>query len=114
QLAADGINARVVDLYSVKPVDYETLAAASQATGGRLVVVEDHWAEGGIGDAVLAAFSDKDERPRIVKLAVHDMPGSGKGAELLHQAGIDADAIVTAAKRLAALGPQLSGAKAAA
>jgi transketolase len=114
QLAADGINARVIDLYSVKPVDYDTLAAASRATGGRLIVVEDHWAEGGMGDAVLSAFSDKDERPRVVKLAVHDMPGSGKGAELLHQAGIDADRIVSTAKRLAELGPQLSGAQAAA
>jgi transketolase len=113
QLASDGINARVVDLYSVKPVDYDTLAAASSATGGRLLVVEDHWAEGGMGDAVLSAFSDKDERPRIVKLAVHDMPGSGKGAELLKAAGIDAGAIVTAAKRLANLGPQIGSPAAA-
>ena len=104
-LAADGINARVIDLYSVKPVDADTLAAASSATGGRLVVVEDHWAEGGIGDAVLDVFADADERPRVVKLAVHEIPGSGKGAELLHAAGIDADAIE--ARRLVDLGPQI-------
>jgi transketolase len=107
-LAQDGIHARVIDLYSVKPVDAETLTAASRATGGRLVVAEDHWAEGGIGDAVLDVFADADERPRVVKLAVHEIPGSGKGAELLHAAGIDADAIVTAAKRLAELGPQIA------
>jgi transketolase len=106
-LASDGINARVVDLYSVKPVDADTLSAASSATGGRLVVVEDHWAEGGIGDAVLDVFADADERPRVVKLAVHEIPGSGKGAELLHAAGIDAEAIERAARRLVDLGPQI-------
>jgi transketolase len=113
-LAADGIAARVIDLYSVKPVDVETLSAASTATGGRLITVEDHWPEGGIGDAVLSAFADADERPRVVKLAVDHLPGSGKGAELLHDCGIDSDAIVAAAKRLAALGPQISGAAATA
>src|SRR5450755_603818 len=111
-LASDGINARVVDLYSVKPVDADTLAAASSATGGRLVVVEDHWAEGGIGEAVLSVFADADERPRVVKLAVHEIPGSGKGAELLHAAGIDAEAIEGAARRLAELGPQIGSAAA--
>ena len=113
-LAAEGINARVIDLYSVKPVDTETLLAASAATGGRIVTVEDHWPEGGIGDAVLSAFADTDERPRVVKLAVTHLPGSGKGAELLHDCGVDSDAIVAAAKRLAALGPQLSAAPTAA
>ena len=107
-LAQDGIHARVIDLYSVKPVDDVTLAAASAATGGRLVVAEDHWVEGGIGDAVQSVFADTDERPRIVKLAVHEIPGSGKGAELLHAAGIDADAIVAAARRLVELGPQVA------
>ena len=107
-LAGDGVHARVIDLYSVKPVDYDTLAVASRATGGRLVVAEDHWPEGGIGDAVLSAFADADERPRVVKLAVDHLPGSGKGAELLHDCGIDADAIVAAAKRLVELGPQIA------
>jgi transketolase len=113
-LAADGINARVIDLYSVKPLDVDTLAAASRATGGRFVVAEDHWVEGGIGEAVLTAFADADERPRVVQLAVHEIPGSGKGAELLHAAGIDADAIVAAGKRLAGLGPQIASAAAGA
>jgi transketolase len=106
------VNARVIDLYSVKPVDAETLQAASRATGGRLVVVEDHWPEGGIGDAVLGVFADADERPRVVKLAVTHLPGSGKMAELLADCGIDADHIATAARRLVELGPQLSGAAA--
>ncbi|HET8979789.1 MAG TPA: transketolase [Solirubrobacteraceae bacterium] len=113
-LAEDGINARVIDAYSVKPIDSETLIAASAATGGRVVVAEDHWAEGGLGDAVLGVFADTDERPRVVRLAVTDMPGSGKGAELLRQAGIDAEAIVTAARRLAEMGPQISTSAAAA
>jgi len=112
-LASEGVNARVIDLYSVKPVDFDTLAAASHATGGRLVVVEDHWPEGGIGDAVLSAFADTDERPRIVKLAVTHLPGSGKMAELLADCGIDADAIVAAARRLVELGPQIGSAAAA-
>ena len=113
-LAADGINARVIDLYSVKPIDHETLAAASAATGGRFVVVEDHWPEGGIGEAVISSFADSDERPRVVKLAVTHLPGSGKPAELMADCGIDADAIVAAARRLAELGPQVgAGATAA-
>jgi transketolase len=107
RLAEDGVHARVIDLYSIKPVDADTLAAASHATGGRLVTVEDHWAEGGLGDAVQDVFADADERPRIVKLAVRTLVGSGTGAELLHATGIDADAIVKAAKRLAELGPQV-------
>jgi transketolase len=108
-LAQDGISARVIDLYSVKPLDTATLTAASQATGGRLVVVEDHWPEGGIGDAVLSAFADADERPRVVKLAVTHLPGSGKPAELLADTGIDADHIIQAARRLAEIGPQIGG-----
>jgi transketolase len=106
-LAGDGINARVIDLYSVKPVDEETLERASLATGGRLVVAEDHRSEGGIGEAVISAFADKDQRPRVIKLAVDELPGSGTGAELMHQAQIDADAIVAAARRLVELGPQI-------
>jgi len=101
-LAAEGVAARVIDLYSIKPLDSETLLAASEATGGRIVTVEDHWAEGGLGDAVLAALADIENPPRIVKLAVRDMPRSGKPEELLAAAGIDAEHIATAARRLAA------------
>ncbi len=100
KLAEDGISARVIDLYSVKPVDVQTLHEAAAATGGRLVTAEDHRPEGGIGDAVLDAFADSDEPTRVIKLAVHELPGSGKPAELLAQAKIDADAIVDAAREL--------------
>jgi transketolase len=103
ELARDGINARVIDVYSVKPLDADTLERASLATGGRLVVAEDHRPEGGIGEAVLSAFADRDHRPRVIKLAVDELPGSGTGAELMHQAGIDADAIAAAARRLVEL-----------
>jgi transketolase len=101
-LAEDGIAARVIDLYSIKPLDRETLEAAVGATGGKLVTVEDHWPEGGLGDAVLAALADVDEPLRVVKLAVNGMPTSGKPEELLAAAGIDAEHIAVAARRLVA------------
>jgi transketolase len=101
-LAEEGIAARVVDLYSIKPLDAETLAAAAEATRGRIVTVEDHWAEGGLGDAVASALADSDEPPRVVKLAVREMPRSGKPAELLAAAGIDAEHVAAAARRLVA------------
>jgi transketolase len=99
-LAEDGIAARVVDLYSIKPIDTATLREAAEATQGRLVTVEDHWAEGGLGDAVLAALADDEAPPRVVKLAVREMPKSGKPDELLAAAGIDAEHIAAAARRL--------------
>ena len=100
ELAQDGIGARVVDLYSVKPIDVAGLREAAEATQGRLVTVEDHWPEGGIGESVLAAFADADERPRVEILAVRELPGSGKPAELLEAAGIDAAHIADAARQL--------------
>jgi transketolase len=99
-LADEGVHARVIDLYSVKPIDVETLRAAAETTGGRLVTAEDHWPEGGLGEAVLSAFGDADERPRMVHLAVREMPTSGKPEELLAAAGIDAEHIAEAARRL--------------
>ena len=98
-LAKDGVSARVIDLYSVKPLDVETLRAAADATG-RIVTVEDHWPEGGIGEAVLSALADYDERPRVTVLAVREMPTSGKPAELLAAAGIDAAHIADEARQL--------------
>jgi len=95
-LAADGIEARVIDLYSVKPVDEATLRSLAMP----IVTVEDHWPEGGLGDAVLGALADADDRQRVVKLAVSGMPRSGKPAELLAEAGIDAEHIAGAARRL--------------
>jgi transketolase len=92
---------RIIDAYSVKPIDRSTLQQAAKDTGGKLVVVEDHWFEGGLGDAVLNAFVGVGAQPpRIVKLAVTKMPGSGTAAELLKAAGIDAEAIVKAVKSL--------------
>jgi transketolase len=99
RLARDGVEARVIDLYSVKPVDTDTLARAAAETGG-IVTVEDHWPEGGLGDAVLGAVSGARQSARVRKLAVGVMPGSGTSEELIHEAGIDADAIVTAAREL--------------
>jgi len=97
-LAADGLPARVIDLYSIKPVDARVLRTAAADTGC-FVTVEDHWAEGGLGDVVLAAFANGHQAPRITKLAVHTMPGSATPAEQLHAAGIDAKAIEAAALR---------------
>jgi transketolase len=88
RLAAEGVAARVIDLYSVKPIDAHTLIEAAEATGV-IVTVEDHHPEGGIGDAVLEVFAERDSRPRIVTLAVRVMPTSGTPDELLAQAGID-------------------------
>jgi transketolase len=99
-LEADGISARVVDCYSIKPIDAETLRAAASQTG-LLVTVEDHWIEGGLGDAVLAALADGGELSgRVVKVAVTQMPGSGTPEELRDWAGISAAAIVDRVRSL--------------
>ncbi|MFF8593664.1 transketolase [Streptomyces sp. NPDC015220] len=98
-LDREGIRVRVVDLYSVKPVDRATLRQAAEDTGC-LLTVEDHRAEGGLGDAVLDAFLDGRPVPRLVRLAVRTMPGSASPAEQLHAAGIDAESIAAAARLL--------------
>jgi transketolase len=96
-LGADGIGARVLDCYSVKPIDAEAVRAAARECGA-IVTVEDHAPEGGLGDAVLEALADADDRPVVTKLAVRELPGSGSPEELLHGAGIDAEAIAAAAR----------------
>jgi transketolase len=97
--AADRLEgARVIDCYSIKPIDGATLAAAARETG-HLVVVEDHWPEGGLGEAVLAALAEQGVSAKVTHLAVREMPRSGKPDELLHAFGIDADAIVEAARK---------------
>lgn len=98
-LEAEGIHARVIDLYSVKPMDTETVKEAARETGG-IITVEDHWPEGGLGDAVLDALAQEQPHPLVVKLAVRLMPGSGTPAELLAAAGIDAAHIADAAREL--------------
>ena len=89
----------MIDAYSIKPIDGDTLLAAAEATG-KLVTVEDHFPEGGLGDAVLAALAERDEQARVVKLAVSEMPRSGKPEELLSAYGIDAEHIADAARQL--------------
>ncbi|MFJ6350578.1 transketolase [Streptomyces sp. NPDC092046] len=98
-LAADGVRARVVDLYSVKPVDTDTLVRAARETGA-LVVVEDHHPEGGIGEAVLSALAPGGHQPAFAHLAVTRLPGSGTTAELLDEAGISRGHIARAARGL--------------
>jgi transketolase len=106
QLAEDGIRARVIDLYSVKPIDSETLSAAVAATGGRLVVAEDHYPAGGLGSAVTDALLEAGPQPlHLAHLCVRDLPGSGSSTELLAAAGIDAEHIVAAARDLVQLVP---------
>ena len=100
QLGRDGIAARVVDLYSVKPIDTETLVTAAAATGDRLVVVEDHYPAGGIGSAVLEALNDAGHPARLVHLAVRGLPGSGTPAELMDAAGISTGHVVQAAREV--------------
>jgi transketolase len=98
QLGEQGIHARVIDLYSVKPLDGATLREAAADTGGRLLVVEDHHPEGGLGSAVMEELAA--ERCRIAHLAVSNLPGSGSTAELLDDVGISARHIVNAAEGL--------------
>ncbi|HEX6450037.1 MAG TPA: transketolase C-terminal domain-containing protein, partial [Trebonia sp.] len=105
-LAGDGVAARVIDAYSVKPIDAVTLREAAAATG-RIVTVEDHWPEGGLGDAVLSALAavpgqSSRTLPAVSKLAVSSMPGSAAPEEQLRLAGIDRDSIAAAAADLVA------------
>jgi transketolase len=95
RLAVEGVTARVLDCYSIKPIDAATLLAAARDTGV-LVTVEDHWPEGGLGDAVLEALAEFPDAVRVRKLAVREMPASGSPGELLAGAGLDADHIVAA------------------
>lgn len=101
ELARGGIASRVIDLYSIKPLDRDTLIEACRATNGRLVVAEDHYPQGGIGGAVMEALADADIPPLHVKLlGVSGLPMSGQPSELLDAAGISARHIVAAARNL--------------
>ncbi len=99
ELQEKGLLVRVIDLYSVKPLDVETLQRAAGETGV-LITVEDHYPEGGLGDGVLDALAGLPCKFR--KLAVTDLPRSGKAAELMDQFGISARVIVEAVKQLVA------------
>ena len=100
-LAQKKIAARVIDLYSVKPIDVKTLREAARATKGRFVIVEDHYPQGGLGAAVLEAFAPENGL-QIAHLAVKGLPTSGKPEELMNAAGISARHIVAAATKLLA------------
>ena len=101
RLAAEGIAIRVIDLFSVQPIDRETLIEAARATRGRVVTVEDHYAHGGLGDAVLSALAS--EKATVHKLAVRGIARSGRSDELLDKFSISARHIVEAVKGLARL-----------
>ncbi|CAF1127436.1 unnamed protein product [Didymodactylos carnosus] len=90
---------RVIDLFSVKPIDHETLLSSVKATNNKLIVVEDHYPEGGLGEAVMSALCD-EVGVKIVHLAVREVARSGKSAELLSKYGIDCDHIVQAVLKL--------------
>jgi transketolase len=100
QLAGRGIGARVIDLYSIKPVDVGSLREASRVTGGRFVVAEDHYPEGGLGSAVMEALASDPTPPRVEQCAVRTLPGSGAPADTMEAAGITPAHIVAAAERL--------------
>lgn len=99
ELASGGINARVIDAYSVKPIDVATLRQALADTE-LIIVTEDHWLEGGLGDAVLSGLAEGGQAlsGRVIKLGVSQMPGSGKPGELRDWAGISASKIAAAAR----------------
>jgi transketolase len=98
QLKAAGIFVRVIDLYSIVPIDRATLIDSARVTQGRILTVEDHYAHGGLGDAVLSAVGS--EGIRVHKLAVRAIPHSGKPDELVDHFGIGARTIVETAKQI--------------
>ena len=97
-LAKEHIAIRVIDAYSVQPIDRAALVAAGRATGGRMITVEDHYAHGGLGDAVSEAVWD--QAFRVKRLAVREIPRSGQPEELLDRFGISSRAIVDAVREL--------------
>src|ERR671913_1402089 len=101
ELQDSGLAVRIIDAYSIKPIDAKTLRAAAQVTEGNVVAVEDHWPEGGLGEAVLSALSGVAYPLHFEHLAVGNMPGSGKSEELMDAAGISANHIADAVRKLA-------------
>jgi len=98
QLAGKGIAARIIDLYSVKPVDADAILTAARETDA-ILTVEDHWAEGGIGETVAGVLAEAASATPLTRLAVTDRPGSGPPKDLLRAAGIDAAGITTAVEQ---------------
>jgi transketolase len=108
QLKSEGINIRVIDAYSVEPIDAKTMIEAGKATGGALITVEDHFASGGVGDAVSEAVASAGFT--VKRLAVREIPRSGQPDELLDRYGISARRIVEAVRQIAAASPARPGA----
>jgi len=97
-LKAEGIGITVIDAYSIKPLGKKEILAAAQKTNNTVIAVEDHYSEGGLGDAVAGELSV--DGVKVHKLAVNGVPRSGKAEELLAHFGIDAAAIVKKVKSL--------------
>lgn len=97
-LEGEGINVRIIDPFTIKPLDAETIIANAQETGNLVLTVEDHYHEGGIGEAVAAALAEKDIK--VVRVAVEGIPHSGGPEELLEKFGIDSKAIISKVKSL--------------
>lgn len=97
-LASEGKNIRVIDPFTIKPLDASTILASARATGGQIITVEDHYKEGGLGEAVLSAVG---QEPGIIvtRLAVSGVPRSGKPQELLDIFGISAKHIASAVRK---------------
>ena len=109
ELKREGTLARVIDAYSLQPIDRATLVRSGRQTGHRIVTVEDHYQAGGLGDAVSAAVGD--EGIGVHRLAVREIPRSGKSDELLERYGISAGHIVAAVKRLSRTEPRAPAGK---
>jgi transketolase len=97
-LKGEGINITVIDAYSIKPLGKDVIKAAAQKTNNIVITVEDHYAEGGLGDAVAGELSV--DGIKVHKLAVRELPRSGKAEELMAKFGIDAAAIIKMVKSL--------------
>jgi len=97
-LKAEGIDITVIDAYSIKPLGKQEILAAAQKTGNVVITVEDHYTEGGLGDAVAGELSS--EGVKVHKLAVNGLARSGRPAQLMAAFGIDAAAIVKKVKSL--------------
>jgi len=98
QLKKEGISVRVIDAYSVKPIDRDALLRAASEAGRTIITVEDHYPEGGLGEAVMSALAP--EGVKVYKLAVSDVPRSGKPEELLDAFGISARCIADKARSI--------------
>jgi transketolase len=99
ELARGGVSARVIDPFTIKPLDRATILASARETGGKILTVEDHYAEGGIGDAVAGELGD-EANITVDKLAIREIPRSGMPEELLDKFGISAPQIVVKVREI--------------